>query len=133
VAAPLKEQIEKWRRELEDTWNPPENNISQWFSRPMPILMPMFLALLFLGFLPCIILCLLLLIKSLTSCTSRDTNLSKTVQKTAMRAPTRTQESEALTPHSAPCQQEAANRPMLCPNFLSSAPTLIIVKEKMGE
>jgi hypothetical protein len=32
--------------------------------------------------------CLLFLIKSLTSCTSRDTNLSKTVQRTAVRAPT---------------------------------------------
>jgi hypothetical protein len=60
--------------------------------------------------------CLLLLIKSLTSCTSRDTNLSKTVQRTAMRAPTRTQESEALAPYSAPCQQEAAKRPTLHPN-----------------
>jgi hypothetical protein len=55
VAAPLKEQLEKWRRELEDFWNPLGNNISQWFSWLMPILMPMFLALLFLSFLPCII------------------------------------------------------------------------------
>jgi hypothetical protein len=54
VAAPLKEQLEKWRGELEDSWNP-SNNISQWFSWPMPILLPVFLALLFLSFLPCII------------------------------------------------------------------------------
>jgi hypothetical protein len=52
--------------------------------------------------------CLLLLIKNLTSCTSRDTNLSKTVQRTAMRAPTRMQEPEDPAPYNAPCQQEAA-------------------------
>jgi hypothetical protein len=49
--------------------------------------------------------CLLLLIKSLTSCTSRDT---KTVQRTALRSPTRTQEPEDPAPYNAPCQQEAA-------------------------
>jgi hypothetical protein len=49
-----------------------------------------------------------LLIKNLTSCTSRDTNLSKTVQRTAMRAPTRIQEPEDPAPYNAPCQQEAA-------------------------
>jgi hypothetical protein len=52
--------------------------------------------------------CLLLLTKTLTSCTSRDTNLSKTVQRTAMRAPTRTPEPEDPAPYNAPCQQEAA-------------------------
>jgi hypothetical protein len=52
---PFKEQLKKWRKKLEDFWNCPGNNISQWFFRPMPILMPMFLALLFLSFLPCII------------------------------------------------------------------------------
>jgi hypothetical protein len=57
---------------------------------------------------------LLLLIKTLTSCTSRDINLSKTIQKTAMRAPTRMQESEDLAPYSTPCQQEVAKRLMLC-------------------
>jgi hypothetical protein len=46
--------------------------------------------------------CLPLLIKSLTSCISRDTNLSKTVQRTAMRAPTMMQESEDLTPIQCP-------------------------------
>jgi hypothetical protein len=51
----LQEQLEKWRRELEDSWNPLGNNISQWFSWLMPILMPVFLALIFLSFLPCII------------------------------------------------------------------------------
>jgi hypothetical protein len=60
--------------------------------------------------------CLLLLIKNLTSCTSRTTNLSKTVQRTAMRAPTRTpQESEDLTPYNTPCQQEAAKKSTLHP------------------
>jgi hypothetical protein len=37
------------------SWNPLGKNISQWFSWLMPILMPVFLALLFLSFLPCII------------------------------------------------------------------------------
>jgi hypothetical protein len=55
VAAPLKDQLEKQRREVEDFWNPLGNNISQWFSWLMPILMPMVLALLFLSFLLCII------------------------------------------------------------------------------
>jgi hypothetical protein len=56
MAAPLNEQLEKWRRELEDFWNCLGNSISQWFSWLMPILMPTFLALLFLSLLPCIIL-----------------------------------------------------------------------------
>jgi hypothetical protein len=51
----LQEQLEKRRREMEDSWSPLGNKISQWFSWLMPILMPMFLALLFLSFLPCII------------------------------------------------------------------------------
>jgi hypothetical protein len=51
----LQEQLEKWRRELEDSWNPLGNNISRWFTWLMPILMPIFLALIFLSFLPCII------------------------------------------------------------------------------
>jgi hypothetical protein len=49
--------------------------------------------------------CLVLLIKNLTRCTSRDTNLSKTIQRTAIRAPTRTQEPEDLAPYNTPCQQ----------------------------
>jgi hypothetical protein len=62
------------------------------------------------------------------------TNLSITVQRTAMRAPTRTpQESEDLAPYSTPCQQETAKRPMFRPNSQSSGPTLIIIKEKNGE
>jgi hypothetical protein len=122
VVTPLKKQLDKWRREVEDSWNP-LGNISQWFSWLMLIVMPMFLALLFLIFLPCII----------TSCTSRDINLSKTIQRTAVRAPTRTQESEDLAPYNTLCQQESAKRPMLCPNSRSSAPTSIIIKEKMGE
>jgi hypothetical protein len=72
--------------------------------------------------------------QSLTSCTSRDINLYKTIQRTALRVPTRTpQESEDLAPYSTPCQQEAAKRLTLLPNSLSSAPTFIIIKEKMGE
>jgi hypothetical protein len=51
----LQEQLEKWRRELEDSGNPLGNNISQWFSWLIPILMPVFLALILLSFLPCII------------------------------------------------------------------------------
>jgi hypothetical protein len=51
----LQEQLEKQRRELEDSWDPLGNNISQWFSWPMPILMPMLLVILFSSFLPCII------------------------------------------------------------------------------
>jgi hypothetical protein len=43
------------------------------------------------------------------------------------------QKSEDLTPYSTPCHQEAAKRPKLHPNFWSSAPTSIIIKEKMGE
>jgi hypothetical protein len=43
------------------------------------------------------------------------------------------QESEDLTPYSAPCQQEAAKKLMLCPNSQSSALTPIIINEKMGE
>jgi hypothetical protein len=49
--------------------------------------------------------CLLLLIKNLTSCTFRDTNLSKTIQRVAMRVLTRTQEPEDPTPYNVPCQQ----------------------------
>jgi hypothetical protein len=66
--------------------------------------------------------CLLLLIKSLTSCTSRDINISKTVQRAAMRAPTRTQESEDPAPHNAPCQQEAAKKTNALPQFLILSP-----------
>jgi hypothetical protein len=73
-----------------------------------------------------------LLIKSLTSCTSKDINLSKTVQRTAMRAPTRVQESEGLAPYSTPCQQKAAKRPTLCPipDPQSLPPSLL--KKKWG-
>jgi hypothetical protein len=75
-----------------------------------------------------------LLVKSLTSYTSRDINLFKTVQRTAVRAPTRMpQKSEDLTPYNTPCQQEAVKRLTLHSNSRSSAPTLIIIKEKMGE
>jgi hypothetical protein len=140
VAAPLKEQLGKWRRELEDSWNPLGNNISQWFSWPIPILMPMFLPLLFLSFLPCnvktiqrfLLDCMSAIAnQKFNQCTSREINLSKTVQRTAVRAPTRTQEPEDPAPYNAPCQQEVAKRPMRCPNSQSSALTVIIIKEKM--
>jgi hypothetical protein len=110
---PLKKQLDKWRREVEDSWNP-LGNISQWFSWLMPIVMPMFLALLFLIFLTCII----------TSCTSRDINLSKTIQRTAVRAPTRTQEPEDPAPYNSPCQQEAAKETHASPQFLILSPCL---------
>jgi hypothetical protein len=77
--------------------------------------------------------CLLLLIKSLTKFTSRDTNLSKIFQRTPMRAPTGAQESEDLAAYSTPCQQEVAKKQTFHPNSLFSAPTLTIIKEKMGE
>jgi hypothetical protein len=66
--------------------------------------------------------CLLLLIKSLTSCTSRDTNLSKTVQRTAMRAPNRTQEPEDPAPYKCPLPQEAAKETDASPQFLILSP-----------
>jgi hypothetical protein len=75
-----------------------------------------------------------LLVKSLTSYTSRDINLFKTVQRNAVRAPTRTpQKSEDLAPYNTPCQQESAKRLTLHPNSRSLAPTLIIIKEKIGK
>jgi hypothetical protein len=66
--------------------------------------------------------CLLLLIKSLTSCTSRDINLFKTIQRTAMRAPTRMQEPEDPAPYNAPCQQESAKETNVSPQFLVLTP-----------
>jgi hypothetical protein len=66
----------------------------------------MFLALLFLSFLPCI-----------TLHVSRDINLSKTIQRTAMRAPTRMQEPADPAPYNAPCQQEAAKETDALPQF----------------
>jgi hypothetical protein len=69
-----------------------------------------------------------LLIKSLTSCTSRDINLSKTIQRTAKRGHTRMQEPEDLAPYNTPCQQEAAKETYASPQFL----ILIIIKEKYG-
>jgi hypothetical protein len=59
-----------------------------------------------------------LLIKNSTSCTSRDINLSKTIQRTALRAPTRTQEPEDLASYNTPCQQEVAKETDVLPQFL---------------
>jgi hypothetical protein len=133
------DQLEKRRRELEDSWNPLGNNISQWFSWLMPILMPIFLALIFLSFLPCIIKTVQRFILDHMSAIANQKFIQLYLQgyqplqnrpESTVRAPTRTpKESEDL----APCQQEAAKRPMLHPNSRSSAPTLIIIKEKMGE
>jgi hypothetical protein len=67
--------------------------------------------------------CLLLLIKTLTICTSRDSNLSKTAQKTTVKAPSRTpQEPEDPAPYNAPCQQEAAKETNASPQFLILSP-----------
>jgi hypothetical protein len=64
-----------------------------------------------------------LLIKNLTTCTSRDTNLSKTALKTTVRAPSRTpQEPEDLAPYNAPCQQEAAKETNASSQFLILSP-----------
>jgi hypothetical protein len=104
VVTPLKELLKKWRRELEDSWNPLGNDISQWFSWPMPILMPMFLALLFLTFLP------------VSYYMSAIANQKFNQLYLQGHQPTWTQESEDLVPYNAPCQQEAAKRPVLHPN-----------------
>jgi hypothetical protein len=67
--------------------------------------------------------CLLLLIKNLTSCTSRDINLSKTPGKTTVKAPSRMpQEPEDSAPYNAPCQQEAAKETDALPQFLILSP-----------
>jgi hypothetical protein len=55
MAAPLKKQLEKWRRELEDSWNCLGNNISQWFLLANAHPNACVLALLFLSFLLCVI------------------------------------------------------------------------------
>jgi hypothetical protein len=66
--------------------------------------------------------CLLLLNKSLTNCISRVINLSKTIQRTAMRALTRMQDSEDLAPYNGPCQQESAKETDASPQFLILSP-----------
>jgi hypothetical protein len=66
--------------------------------------------------------CLLLLIRSLPSCTSRDINFSKTIQRTTMRSPTRMQESEDLAPYTAPCYQESGKKTNASPQFLILSP-----------
>jgi hypothetical protein len=63
--------------------------------------------------------------KSLTSCTSRDINLFKTILRAAVRTPSRMplkpQESEDLAINNTPCQQEAAKRSMPDPQPLPSS------------
>jgi hypothetical protein len=71
--------------------------------------------------------------KNLTSCTSRDINLSKTSWKTTVKAPSRTpQEPEDSAPHNAPCQQEAVKETYASPQFLILSPYLYY-ERKMGE
>jgi hypothetical protein len=66
-----------------------------------------------------------LLIKNLTAYTSRDTNLSKTAQKTTVKAPSRTpQEPEDPAPYNIPCQQEAVKETDVSPQFLILSPYL---------
>jgi hypothetical protein len=64
-----------------------------------------------------------LLIKNLTSCTSRDINLYKTAGKTAVKAPSRMpQEPEDPAPYNCPCQQEVAKEIDASPQFLILSP-----------
>jgi hypothetical protein len=66
-----------------------------------------------------------LLIKNLTSCTSRDINLSKTALKTTVKAPSRTpQEPEDPATYKAPCQQETVKEIDVLPQFLILSPYL---------
>jgi hypothetical protein len=61
--------------------------------------------------------CLLLLIKNVTSCTSRETNLSKTALKTTVKAPSRTpQEPEDPVHTTPPASRKQLKRLMLHPN-----------------
>jgi hypothetical protein len=63
-----------------------------------------------------------------------DINLSKTAQKNYCEGPIQDATGAwGSCPIEYPCQQEAAKKPTLHPNSQSSAPTLIIIKEKMGE
>jgi hypothetical protein len=139
----LQEQLEKRRRELEDSWNPLGNNILQWFSWLMPILMPVSLALIFLSFFPCIIRTVQrFLLDHMSAIANQMFNPSvppgistspKPPGKTTVKAPTRMpQEPEDPAPYNTPCQQEAAKRPVLHPNYRSSAPVFIIIKRKWG-
>jgi hypothetical protein len=67
--------------------------------------------------------CLLLLIKNLTSCTSREINLSKTTWKNYVKAPSKMpQEPEDPAPYIAPCQQEADKETDASPQFLILSP-----------
>jgi hypothetical protein len=60
--------------------------------------------------------------QSLTSRTSRDINLSKTIQRTVMRAPTRMHEPEDPAPYNALYQQEVAKETDALPQFLILSP-----------
>jgi hypothetical protein len=102
--------------------------------------MPIFLALIFLNFLPCIIKTVQrFLLDHMSAIANQKFNQLHlqgyqplVVQRTAMRAPTRMQESEDLVPYSTTCQQEAAKRPTLCPNSQSQVPTPSLLKKKWG-
>jgi hypothetical protein len=82
----------------------------------------MFLALLFLSFLLVSYCMSAIANQKFNQLYSRDTNLSKTVQRTAMRALIRTQEHEDPAPYSTPCQQEAAKETNALPQFLILSP-----------
>jgi hypothetical protein len=92
----------------------------------MPILMPIFLALIFLSFLPCIIRIIqgflldhmsAIANQKFNQCTSTDINLSKTVWKTAMKAPFRTPQEPEDLPHTMhPASRKQLKRQMLHPN-----------------
>jgi hypothetical protein len=113
VATRLKE-VRKTEKGVGGLWDPLGNNISQWFSWPMPILMPMFLALLFLSFLPCIIKTVQ---RFLLDCMSAIANQKfnqlylqgyqplQNHPEDCCEAPTRTQEPEDPAPYNAPCHQ----------------------------
>jgi hypothetical protein len=74
--------------------------------------------------------CLLLLIKNLTSCTSRDINLSKTTQKNYSKG---CHKSLRILPHTMPpASRRQLRRPMLHPQFLILTP-YPHHKQKMGE
>jgi hypothetical protein len=96
------ETIRKWRRELEDSWNCLGNNISQWLSWPMPILMPMFLALLFFSFLPCITHMSALANQKFNQLYLQGYQPLQNHPEDCYGAPTRTQEPEDPAPYNAP-------------------------------
>jgi hypothetical protein len=109
----------------------------------MAMLMLIFLALIFLSFLPCIMKTVQrFILDHMSAIANQKFNqlylqgyqLLQNLPENYYEGPYQdATESEALVPYNAPCQQEAAKRPTLLPNSRSSAPTLIFIKEKMRE